>query len=491
MTPDQALGVVLGRALDLVRDLADRWERAGARAVWFEVDQWPDLLPLTGAPEPDADDLHRYPLDLNEFTGWCCAVGEMNRGDEDLALDVSLACRLARYEHDIAQFTKSIIESNDQLLALYEMASSRASILTPDELATDTAAEAMSMTRSAAALVAGPGGEFGFAGDDDLRSMLHDAVDQLGESTDTLVLRKQSDQLVDVIARRMDHVDGAVVLAGKPGKRVKTPTVRLIEAVADRTEMLFHLEAMHATEVKRAVLDRDAAAASELSAAALPDRMPERDGLDIKARIIPARLGGGDFYMVVDTDDGVAFSAGDVSGKGLAAGVVMTLLCSTVRNAVRRRNWTNAGELMAEIDVDVRDYLESAGMFVTMSVGLWTEGSDKIELANAGHSPVLLRTGDTVESIPANSPPVGVLPADSGEHHVIEFAPGTVLMIGSDGLAEQENEAGEQLGYDVLESLMTGEPEEIIDNLFGAVHDHGLGVDRSDDQMALVLGRAA
>jgi len=131
MTPDQALGVVLGRALDLVRDLADRWERAGARAVWFEVDQWPDLLPLTGAPEPHADDLHRYPLDLNEFTGWCCAVGEMNRGDEDLALDVSLACRLARYEHDIAQFTKSIIESNDQLLALYEMASSRASILTP------------------------------------------------------------------------------------------------------------------------------------------------------------------------------------------------------------------------------------------------------------------------------------------------------------------------------------------------------------------------
>lgn len=491
MTPDQALGLVLGRAFDLVRQLADRWERVGARAVWFEVDQYPELLPLKGEADPDADDVHRYPLDLNDFTGFCCAAGDLQRSDDDLALDVSVACRLARYEHDLSQFTKSIIESNDQLLSLYEMASSRASILTPEELASDTASEAMSMTRSAAALVSGPGGEVGFAGDANLEELLHAAVEQLGESTDTLVLRKQGDQVVDVIARRMDQVDGAVVLAGKPSKRVKTPTVRLIEAVADRTEMFFHLEAMHASEVQRAVLDRDAEAASELSAAALPRKMPERPGMDIKARILPARLGGGDFYMVVNTDDGVAFSAGDVSGKGLAAGVVMTLVCSTVRNAVRRKNWSNAGELLAEIDKDVRDYLESAGMFVTMSVGLWTEGSDKIELANAGHSPVLLRTGDNVESVPATSPPVGVLPADSGDHHVIEFATGSVLMIGSDGLAEQENEAGEQLGYDILESLMTGEPDEIIENLFSAVHEHGLGMDRSDDQMALVLGRAA
>jgi hypothetical protein len=62
----------------------------------------------------------------------------------------------------------------------------------------------------------------------------------------------------------MHQVEGAVVLAGKPGKHVTTPTVRLIEALADRTEMLFHLEDMHATEVRRAVLDRDANAASQL-----------------------------------------------------------------------------------------------------------------------------------------------------------------------------------------------------------------------------------
>jgi hypothetical protein len=63
-------------------------------------------------------------------------------------------------------------------------------------------------------------------------------------------------------------------------------------------------------------------------------------------------------------------------------------------------------------------------------------------------------------------------------------------MIGSDGLAEQENEDGDQLGYDILETNMNGEPENIVQGLFDAAH-HGLGVDQSDDQMALVLGRVA
>ncbi len=251
MNNEQALGAVLGRAVDLVQELASRWERAAARAVWFQVDQWPDL--------------HRHALKLHGcFTGFCVAAGNLEMADDDLALDVSIACRPARYERDIAQFTTSIIESNDQLLALYEMAASRASILTPEELASNMASEAQSVTRSSAALVAGPDGLVAFAGAADLEELLQNVVRDLDDGLETVVLRQHGPTRVDVIARRMHQVEGAVVLAGKPGKHVTTPTVRLIEALADRTEMLFHLEDMHATEVRRAVLDRDANAASQL-----------------------------------------------------------------------------------------------------------------------------------------------------------------------------------------------------------------------------------
>jgi serine phosphatase RsbU (regulator of sigma subunit) len=92
-------------------------------------------------------------------------------------------------------------------------------------------------------------------------------------------------------------------------------------------------------------------------------------------------------------------------------------------------------------------------MFVTIVAGYLDPARHTVDLANAGHHPVLLMRGSTVEALAAEAPPLGVLPGIefSGREVVLD---GAALYFYTDGLSESRTATGEQMDSAGLQRLI-------------------------------------
>lgn len=484
---------------ELVVGLAHVWVEGGSDAVLLVNGQ--EVVCLAGDEHSSAE---RYATALDlPGAEW---VFEIRGGPQHTAdrvrLAASLLSRLARREREVDRTAAALIDANDQLLSLYDLAASRTSTLSRRELLDGLAADALRITGSSAAvLVCGRGmrSECGNA------AMLEVLVALLPEyehdHRSVIVLRADEHDLpADVVLRWAEGADvGLLALAARPGERFGTPQLKLVEAVCAHITDRVELATMHEQEVARAVIERDVATASALAAQALPKRLPVIPGLELRARCDPARLASGDYYVVVEFDDRLVFAIGDVSGKGLPAALVMTMVSSATKAAALRVRSTEPDALLRAINTDVFEYLDDTGIFVTTAVGTWHIGSDTLRIANAGHSPVLVvaaaRHGQqpSVQTVRPSMPPLGVLPQPTPAVVDVPFLPGDLLVFGTDGLAEQLDAHGNQLGYDTLSTMLVDSVaapiDDVIGRLFARVESHGAGASQDDDRTALILRR--
>jgi serine phosphatase RsbU (regulator of sigma subunit) len=430
-------------------------------------------------------------------------VGGPRNTEARVRIAAKLLSRLARRESEVDSTAAALIDANDQLLALYDLAAARTSTLSRGELVASLAADALRITNSGAVTLVCGSGHRGAVGDPALIGELDKAMTQrLDDVRDTAVLRASTAAGSDVVLRPIDSAAGDwLALAARPGDRFGTPQLKLLDAVCAHVADRLQLSALHEQELARAVIERDVATASALAAQALPKRMPTPPGLEVLGRCDPARLASGDYYTLVEFDDRLVFAAGDVSGKGLPAALVMTMVSSATKAAALRVRSTRPDELLQSISADVYDYLDDTGMFVTTVVGTWHFGSDVVYLANAGHSPVILASAErdgfaaSTVAIKPSMPPLGVLPLPRPTVVELPFRPGDTLLFGTDGLAEQVATSGEQLGYDTLDDLLLQSLRDplnsVMAQLFDRVEQHGAGAVQDDDRTALLLRRSA
>ncbi len=278
------------------------------------------------------------------------------------------------------------------------------------------------------------------------------------------------------------------------GTLYSTGDVQLIDAVVATVDKMITLLTLHRQSVQRAAIEREHELASTLAQAALPKTVPVLPGVDLFARCQPANLAGGDILVLDVVDGALWFAVGDVAGKGLPAAIVMSRAVSAARVAFRAASIDGPSAALAALDADLYDYLGSVHLFVTMAVGVYRPESRELWLANAGHSPVLLvsaaGTSRFADFVPPTCPPIGVVPG-TGSTRRIQLHAGDCLIIGSDGLVEQENPAGTVLGYDdfraaVLEHAALPAAE-LGTYLLDRVTGHAGGAAQSDDRTLLII----
>ena len=485
---------------ELLVGLAQAWVDGGSDAVLLCSDA--ETICLAG----DASSASRRFSASLSLAGehWTFEIaGGSDNTEQRVRIAAKLLSRLARREREVDSTAAALIDANDQLLALYDLAAARTSTLSRAQLVSGLAADAQRITGAGAVTLLCGSGHRGTAGDPALIVELDAAMAQrLDDGRDTAVLRAETADRSDVVLRPIDSdVGDWLALAARPGDRFGTPQLKLLDAVCAHVADRLQLSTMHEQELARAVIERDVATASALAAQALPRRMPTPPGLEVLGRCDPARLASGDYYALVEFDDRLVFAAGDVSGKGLPAALVMTMVSSATKAAALRVRSTGPDELLQAISADVYDYLDDTGMFVTTVVGTWHFGSDVVYLANAGHSPVILVNaerngcGPSAHTIKPSMPPLGVLPLARPTVVECPFLPGDTLLFGTDGLAEQVDLAGDQLGYDTLGDLLIGSLRDplnsVMAQLFDRVEQHGAGADQDDDRTALLLRRSS
>src|ERR671910_1297812 len=204
---------------------------------------------------------------------------------------------------------------------------------------------------------------------------------------------------------------------------------------------------------EREQFEHELRVAQRIQQALLPRELPLLDDWEIVPYYQPAREVGGDFYDFLTLPDGrVGVIIGDVSGKGIAAALVMANTQSVLR-AVSQRSAT-PGELLAQVNEVLFAYIPS-NMFVTCFCGILDPESGRLTYANAGHNSPLRQHGDKAIDLRATGMPLGLMPGMFYEEKESILLPGDRVLFYSDGLLEAHNEEREMLGSRRLKDLLT------------------------------------
>ena len=157
---------------------------------------------------------------------------------------------------------------------------------------------------------------------------------------------------------------------------------------------------------------------------------------------------GGDFFDLVYTDQGLSLIVADVSGKGVSAAVVASILQGMLYSQLSRDS------PLPEMMVAVNRFLceKVAGQKYATLVIARLLGSGQLELINCGHVPPLLVASDgKVTKLEEGNLPVGLVPGADYQGMVLQLKPDDRLLLVTDGVTEAENAEGEFFGTDRLE----------------------------------------
>ncbi|MBX3471338.1 MAG: SpoIIE family protein phosphatase [Planctomycetes bacterium] len=227
----------------------------------------------------------------------------------------------------------------------------------------------------------------------------------------------------------------------------------------------------------------------------LPKAPPDVRGLEVAGRMLPAREIGGDLYDYFRRPGQageVLVSIGDVSGKGVGAGLVMSQVRALVRAYAETYGPTD--ELLAHVNQALADDLES-GQFVSFLLMRYDEESGRLSFTGAGHEHLILYRPSTrqVELMRAGGVVLGLVPDIRGrvsERH-LTLQPGDVVCLYTDGATEATSAEGEEFGLDrITQTVQAGalDPGAIVDRVIEAVVSF-TGKDRelSDDLTVVAL----
>ena len=209
--------------------------------------------------------------------------------------------------------------------------------------------------------------------------------------------------------------------------------------------------------------------ATKIQADMLPKDFPENDVIGLYAAMTPAKEVGGDFYdfFFVD-DDHLALVMADVSGKGVPAALFCVVAKAIIRDKVM------LGGDPASILYDVNNILcqnNSAGLFITVWLGILDLGTGVVEYVNAGHEYPIIGNGNTEVSVieSENCPPLAAMEDMTFTNERITLVPGGNLFLYTDGVTEAKSADGSRFGIErlveALERSVNSSPEQIVVDL--------------------------
>ncbi|HUL32903.1 MAG TPA: SpoIIE family protein phosphatase [Candidatus Eisenbacteria bacterium] len=243
----------------------------------------------------------------------------------------------------------------------------------------------------------------------------------------------------------------------------------------------------HLSSDEQRALERDLTMAAGIQRGLLPRQEWSAGNWQARFHYEPASQVSGDYLDLIEGDDSFLFLLGDVSGKGVAASMLMSHLHATFR--------TLAGQnlpLEQLMRCANRLFCESAtaGQYVTLVVGrAWHDG--RVEYASAGHLPLLHVSREGISSRKATGVPMGMFSSTDFPVCRLQLKPGDSLFLYTDGLTEIFNSKGDEYGLARVESLVSKHaaksPENILSACLSEIRDFSPGTRRTDDLTLLAL----
>lgn len=286
---------------------------------------------------------------------------------------------------------------------------------------------------------------------------------------------------------------------------------KLVQLVADQVAVAIANNDLAEEVRQKERLDRELEVATDIQFHLLPRKYPKIKGLDLAAACQTANRVGGDYYDFIpanydqrqiqtETEENNAASTvpwsiviGDVMGKGVPAGLIMTMTRGMLRAEVL--NHHSPSKILEHLNRVMYDDLESSHRFVTLFYSQYDPKTRRLSYSNAAHNPPLWwqASTNTVHRLDTVGMLVGLDTNSEYEDDSVQLAPGDTVLYYTDGFTDAVNAKGQRFEEEnLIDSFQWAaqqqySPEAIVQHLFERVQAFMGSQKRSVDDMTLVV----
>lgn len=272
-----------------------------------------------------------------------------------------------------------------------------------------------------------------------------------------------------------------------------------LSALAEQASIALANMVIHTTLREKERLEREIELASEVQRLLLPSQNPVIPGYDVAAMSTPAQDVGGDYYDVLWLDkDRVMLVVADVSDKGIPGALNMASLRSALRTFTSQEK--GGRELLIELNHFVQPDMRR-GMFVSLILVILHLPTGHIEVARAGHEPLILqrKDRDDFEMLAPDGMALGVIDGDFFSSQIrtqtTHLGPEDRIILYTDGITEMMNPRREEFSLErllnALRETHQDSAHESLQNIQQRVNSFSMGTPQHDDLTLMILQRNA
>jgi phosphoserine phosphatase RsbU/P len=277
-------------------------------------------------------------------------------------------------------------------------------------------------------------------------------------------------------------------------RSISEDDVKLVAQIGRFAAIKLETTRLREEAIQKRIMDEELKTASSIQRRLLPPAPTGIPGFTFVGKNQPCRTVSGDYYDFALRPDGrVYFVIGDVSGKGVTAGLMMAGLQVAFR--IFSKSDPDPSVLVTQLNVALKENLPQS-KFVTLFLGRLDTNTGAIEYVNAGHTPPLLLTKTGAVELGESDLLLGVVSRAEFTTRQLQLEPGDSLILFTDGVTEARSADGNDLGSstigDALVKLHGADADAIAWSVNDTVLQHvGDAENLDDDVTLLVVSRAA
>ena len=314
------------------------------------------------------------------------------------------------------------------------------------------------------------------------------------EQTDpTPILQSRYPLLMGFPLAIKDDIFGVMIAQDNSFTTNRERRFELLWGIAQQASLAIQNDHLNKEMLDRQRIEREFQLAREIQQTFLPSQVPPIPGWAMDVHWETARQVGGDFYDYFLLPDGrLALIIADVSDKGLAASLYMTVTRTLLRAAALE--YSSPAETLERVN-DLMLLNSQDGLFVTTFYGALSLPDGVLTYSIAGHNPPIVIQKETrkVAMLPTGGIALGALPNIRLEQKQVILNPGDCLILYTDGVTEAFNDQDQMYGDDrlkrVLKSTVGGLAEDVITTIVSDLDLFRAGAALSDDTTILAMSR--
>ncbi len=349
----------------------------------------------------------------------------------------------------------------------------------------------------------------GFASDQDVRISRTIVAEALDRKKAILTLDAQTDKRFDeAVSLQLEgvrslicvplwnnrKVTGLIYLDHRiMGRTFSARDLRLAGLIANMAAVKIENVYLLEDQIEKRRMEEQLAVGAKIQRKLLPARSPSLDGYEVRGANRSCFEVGGDYYDFIQREDGkLAVIIADVAGKGVGAALLMAALQASLRALALTSQ--EPATLVSQVN---RALLENTpdNRFATLFYGEIDTEKHVLEYVSGGHNPGLLLNGSEVQELMPTGPIVGLVSEATYTSRHVDLAPGSTLLLYTDGITELMAPSREEFGVERLVAMLREHHSGPVKGLLRAIGDgmtaFSEGERFDDDSTAVIVRRAS